>query len=106
MAGKGLTFVGSPKVKSLIKVLKDVKLAFNPAAITSPNFNDTTLTVAGAQLGDQVHVAPLVSVPAGGFIFAWVSAADTVTIRFLGITGSVDFASQDFVVYVYRETRL
>lgn len=108
MAGKGLTFLGSPKVKSLIKVLKDVKLAFNPAAITSPNFNDTTLTVAGAGVGDQVEVVPMGAVPAGGLVWGFVSAADTVTIRFFGIAaaGSVDWAPQDFTVYVYRETRL
>lgn len=44
---------------------------------------DLTITVTGAASGDEVSIGvPAASVPASGSYFGWVSAADTVTIRF------------------------
>lgn len=44
---------------------------------------DLTITVTGAADGDTVSIGcPLGSVPANGTFFGWVSAADTVTIRY------------------------
>jgi hypothetical protein len=45
--------------------------------------SDLTMTVTGAAAGDPVFLgAPSASVPGGGSFFAWVSAANTVTVRF------------------------
>lgn len=101
---KGATLYVSPNMGAKVRMLKGTKPAFVGTLITSPNFNDTTLTVVGAALGDPVVVAPKVSVPAGGLIWAWVSAANTVTIRFYGINAAagVTFATQDFDVYVLK----
>lgn len=45
--------------------------------------SDLTKTIAGARLGDEVAIGvPHGSVTATGSYFAWVSAANTITIRF------------------------
>ncbi len=100
MSAKGISLLGNQSAKGFLKALFGVKSAHDPASITSPNDNDTTLTVTGARLGDFVIVAPVTSIPAGGAIVGWVSATDTVTIRFIGIVGTVDSTSQDFNVLV------
>lgn len=47
--------------------------------------SDLTVTVTGAVSGDVVAIGvDSASVPANGSYFAWVSAYDTVTIRFIG----------------------
>jgi hypothetical protein len=49
---------------------------------------DLTITIAGAAVGDEVIMA-LPAAPAAGLIFnAFVSAADTVTIRASNITAA------------------
>lgn len=59
---------------------------------------DLTVAVTGAVVGDVVAVGvPHGSVPSTGGFFGWVSAADTVTIRY---TGSDDPASGSFRVMV------
>lgn len=58
------------------------------ATLDFPNTNasncaDLTITVTGAATGDTVALGvPAASVIAGGFFSAWVSAANTVTVRF------------------------
>lgn len=66
----------------------------NQAAI---GCNDLTITVTGAALGDTVSIgAPNASVPsATSYFFGWVSAADTVTVRFCTLV-SGDPASGTF----------
>lgn len=50
---------------------------------TASNCSDLTVTVTGAATGDTVALGvPAGSVIAGGFFNAWVSAANTVTVRF------------------------
>lgn len=45
---------------------------------------DLTMTVTGAVTGDVVAIGvPNGSVPAGGAFFGWVSAADTITVRYI-----------------------
>lgn len=65
---------------------------------------DLTLSVPGAVDGDVVCLgAPNASVPANGSFFGWVSAADTVTIRFTNNSaGALDPASGEFRVTVTR----
>jgi hypothetical protein len=53
----------------------------NTAAGTS---NDLTITATGAAVGDMVLIGvPDAATAANGFFVAWVSAANTVTVRFL-----------------------
>jgi predicted RecA/RadA family phage recombinase len=64
---------------------------------------DLTVAVAGAVVGDAVLLGRPAA-PTAGLIFqAFVSAADTVTVRATNITaGAVDAASQTFRVTVLR----
>lgn len=65
---------------------------------------DLTVTVTGAELGDPVILGvPNGSVPAGGVFDAWVSAVDTVTVRYANNTaGALDPASGSFNVIVIK----
>jgi len=66
--------------------------------------SDLTITVTGAADGDIVAIGvPNGSVPGTSGYFAWVSAADTVTIRFANQSGSpADPASGTFKVRVFK----
>lgn len=66
--------------------------------------SDLTVAVSGALNGDLVSVGvPAASVPAGGSYYAWVSASDVVTVRFVNNTaGALNPASGDFLVVVTR----
>lgn len=66
--------------------------------------SDLNVTLAGAVSGDVVTLGvPNGSVPAGGTFFAWVSAANTITVRFANNTaGALDPASGTFRVSVVR----
>lgn len=66
---------------------------------------DLTITVTGAAVGDVVAIGvPNASVPAGGTFFGWVSAADTVTIRYSdnSLVTVYDPASGIFKVIVFK----
>jgi hypothetical protein len=73
----------------------------NTAAQTS---SDLTVSVPGAVDGDEVTLTvPSVSMLASSCYNAWVSAADTVTVRFNNYSaGALDPASGDFRVVVRR----
>jgi hypothetical protein len=73
----------------------------NTAAQTSA---DLTITVTGAADGDIVIVGPVnASTNANTCFTAWVSAANTVTVRFNNYSaGAVDPASGTFRVYVIK----
>lgn len=64
---------------------------------------DLTIAVAGAAVGDTVSWG-LASAPTAGIVFqAFVSAADTVTVRATNITGgAIDPAAQDIRVTVVK----
>lgn len=62
-----------------------------------------TTTVTGAATGDLVMVAPNVALETGLSSEAWVSAADTVTIRLSNLTaGAIDPASRAWRIKVER----
>lgn len=57
---------------------------FTPAsfgAVAANSSVDVTVTVTGAAVGDTVALGGLGALPSGGVVSAWVSAANTVTIR-------------------------
>lgn len=56
---------------------------------SAQTFNEATLTVSGAIVGDHVSISPTAAITTGIIIAgAWVSANDTVTIRIYNPTGS------------------
>jgi hypothetical protein len=66
---------------------------------------DLTITVTGAQDGDPVAIGVVnASVPANGSFRAWVSATNTVTVRFVNndLTTAYDPASGVFKVSVFK----
>jgi len=75
----------------------------NFGSIATTASADLTITVAGAAVGDTVALA-LPAAPAAGIVFnAFVSAANTVTVRASNITGSsVDPASASYSVLVFK----
>jgi hypothetical protein len=70
-------------------------------SISAVSQADLTITVTGAAVGDEVMMS-LPAAPAAGLVFnAFVSAANTVTIRASNITASpVDPASASYGVIV------
>ena len=73
----------------------------NFGSIATTASADLTITVTGAAVGDEVIMA-LPAAPAAGIVFnAFVSAANTVTIRATNITASpVDAAAATYGVIV------
>src|SRR5215813_1649392 len=70
------------------------------ATLTS---NDQTITVTGARLGDPVVIGFVTNPAANLTYYAFVSAADTVTARFVNTSaGTVDPAAQVIVVGVIQ----
>lgn len=61
---------------------------------------DQTITVTGAAIGDRVTVSAPVTIPAGFILQAFVSAADTVTVRWTQVHGAA--ADPDGAGGVYR----
>lgn len=66
--------------------------------------SDLTIALTGASVGEQVIIGtPNSAVTAGGTFSAWVSAADTVTVRFrAGTAGAEDPATGAFTVSILR----
>ena len=91
IAGSGAT---------ITKVLSG-SASLNFPSISAASQADLTITVTGAAVGDEVIMA-LPAAPAAGLVFnAFVSAANTVTIRATNITASpVDAAAATYGVIV------
>jgi hypothetical protein len=69
------------------------------------NSADLTITVTGASEGDVVALGiPNASIVANGSFIAWVSATDTITVRFnnYASSGSSDPASGTFKIKVFK----
>lgn len=77
--------------------------ALDFASIAAAASADLTITVAGAAVNDSVSLG-LPAAPTGGLIFqAFVSAANTVTVRATNITaGAVDAASATYRATVHK----
>lgn len=85
---------------TISKVLS-ASASLNFGSISAASQADLTITVTGAAVGDEVIMA-LPAAPAAGIVFnAFVSAANTVTIRASNITASpVDPAAATYGVIV------
>lgn len=96
LQGKGTGGVQIGSGGGSIKKMVPGTQAIDPASIAAASTGDTTFALVGAALGDLILMSPPVSLEAG-LVFggAWVSAADTVTVRLGNVTaGAIDGASR------------
>jgi hypothetical protein len=114
-AGVNVVEVGtSASVDGGVKIGPNINTAAIKGILTStatldfPNTaistcSELTMTVPGAGTSDPVSIgAPSGSVPTGGNFFAWVSATDTVSVRFCADGTSRDPASGSFRATVMK----
>lgn len=74
-----------------------------PSVAANVGVQNLTITVAGAAAGDPVALALPAAINSGLIFNAFVSAADTVTVRCTNITaGAIDPASAAFTVAVIK----
>jgi len=85
-----------------ITKIRTATASLNFPSINAASQADLTITVAGAAVGDEVAMA-LPAAPAAGIVFnAFVSAANTVTIRATNVTAApVDPAAANYSVLVF-----
>lgn len=94
-------FIGATGVA--VEAVLSNSASLNFASIAAAASADLTITVTGAAVGDEVTVG-LPAAPTAGIIYqAFVSAANTVTVRATNITaGAIDPAAQTFNVAVLK----
>lgn len=102
--GTNLKYYTGGRTHSLDKILTGSATLDFPNT-SSNSSNDLTLTVTGAADGDPVAVGvPNACASLGGLYFAYVSAADTVTVRFHNTSGAgIDPPSATFKVTVSKQ---
>lgn len=99
MSGKGLTVGGTTAV---VNKILTATATIDFASLLSVGCEDQTVTVAGAALSDVVSLGiPNASIVANGNFFSWVSAANTVSVRFCTVV-SGDPASGSFRIEVHN----
>lgn len=102
--GSNLTLSDATYAYTLSKTLT-ASATLNFPSTAASSSSDLTITVTGVSDGDVVSIGvPNVSVNANSCYTAWVSAADTVTIRFNNYqtVGAIDPASGTFKVSVIK----
>lgn len=86
----------------LLKSFLNTSVTYNPPNITNGSTATTTITVAGAALGDFV-IASFSLALNGIRLYPEVTATDTVTVTFINNTGGdVDLASGTLKVKVIK----
>lgn len=91
------------KLTELIKEIRIASAALNFPEISAGGHEDLTISVTGAAVDDAVALGLPASPPSGLVWNAWVSAADTVTVRATNITGSgIDPSSQTYTAAVIK----
>lgn len=97
--------------RAFLMVPENVRRTYNvslnfSAPATVPGFTSQATTVKGVELGDTVVVAASIAPPAGFLApVAHVSAADTVTVRWLQVTGAAadpDGAGATYTLDIFR----
>ena len=81
-----------------------VSITLDPASIGAATTSSQVFTVPGVRVGDVVTVNAPVALNAGlGVVNAFVTAADTVSVRFINATaGAIDPAAGTYLFYVTR----
>jgi hypothetical protein len=80
---------GAKNSATVLTLTKKSTVSVTVAAITAGAEADVDVTIAGAQVGDSVVIAPRDAAAETGIMWnAWVSAANTVTIRMTNASGS------------------
>jgi len=94
-------FIAGSGSTSLTKILT-ASAALDFPSISAASQSDLTIAVPGAAVNDEVSIG-LPAAPTAGLVFnAFVSAADTVTVRATNITASpINPASATFAVIVF-----
>jgi hypothetical protein len=96
---------GNPLVVDTPHMILRAAATINPGSIAVNGAADATVTVTGAVVGDDatVHYSDGTSPPVGVAMMAWVSAANTVTVRWVNCTSiTVDPASVTLHVNVFK----
>lgn len=97
---------GNKQFQGAFKEMWLVNLTVNPASIAAGAEDSATFTIPGINLGDMVFVSPGVSLSATGeaSVDAWVSAANTLSIRITNLHASsaVDLAASTWKVLIAR----
>lgn len=84
--------------------LPTVNATLNFPNTTAQTSSDLTVTVTGAAVGDLVNVGLPASIDANSNYSWWVSASNTVTVRFNNYSaGSINPASGSFNIYVTKQ---
>ena len=93
---------GTETVGAALTKILTATASLNFPSINAASQADLTITVTGAAVGDEVAMA-LPAAPAAGIVFnAFVSAANTVTIRATNVTAApVDPAAANYSVLVF-----
>lgn len=73
-----------------------------PEIVTGTGCDDLTIAAPGAEVGDTVSLAVPANIPARSIFFAWVSAANVVTVRHAAHGGSPNPASGTYTVEVHK----
>ena len=78
--------------------------SLNFGSVVANTCADLTITVTGAALNDAVALGmPNAAVPSNGSYSAWVSAADTVKVRYCNNTvGAIDPVVGTFKVKIFK----
>ena len=88
--GKWYTFINHDGVVTEVDLSSNLSAVgtLNFGSVSAQSYEDLTITVTGAAAGSAVALGvPTASVTAGIAFTAWVSAADTVTVRAHNYTG-------------------
>lgn len=90
-------------ISNLLIVFKGTA-TLNFGSTSASSSNDLTITATGASVGDPVSLGLPASIDANSTYTAWVSATNTVTVRFNNYqsVGAIDPASGTFKVIVYK----
>jgi hypothetical protein len=96
------TTTGAVTTGATLTKIRTATAALDFPSISAVSQADLTITVTGAVVGDEVALA-LPAAPTAGIVFnAYVSAANTVTVRASNITaGAIDPASASYSVLVF-----
>jgi hypothetical protein len=85
---KGIA-AGPKESSDVLTLTKKSSVSVTVAAITAGAEADVDVTITGASLGDAIVIAPRDAAAETGLMWnAWVSAANTVTIRMTNASGS------------------